>query len=212
MMGQGNKAEMLIAVCAVITSVVALFIGWNQTQVMRGQQEAAVWPVVQLTHETDFNGDAVSYAIAVENAGVGPALIDSFTIVMPGQPASTDFYALVDYMVTRDVGQPYTAFRSLDGRVIRQGTTMNAIKASWEATDETSVALQRRLTQFVSGEEESAVVFVCYCSILEDCWVSSTLDGQTRPEPVNSCGDLNAASNKLQASYAPPKPMKAPNP
>ncbi len=212
MMGQGNKAEMLIAVCAVITSVVALFIGWSQTQVMRGQQQAEVWPMIQLTHETDFNGDSVSYAIAVENAGVGPALIDSFTITIPGQPATTDFYELVDYMVALDVGEPYTAFRSLDGRVIRQGTTINAIKASWDSTDESRAALQRRLTQFVSGEEESAVVFVCYCSILEDCWISSTLDDQKRPEPVKSCRALEATSNALLASYAPPKPVKATKP
>ena len=109
MMGQGNKAEMLIAVCAVMTSVVALFIAWYQTQVMRGQQEAQVWPMVQLTHETDFNGESVSYAIAVENAGVGPALIDSFAITMPGRPDTTDFYELVDYMVAEEVGEPYTA-------------------------------------------------------------------------------------------------------
>ena len=211
-MGNGNKAEMLIAVCAVITSVVALFIGWNQTKVMRGQQEAEVWPMVQLTHETDFNDSTVSYAIALENAGVGPALIDSFTIAMPGRRTTTDFYELVDYMVAGDLGEPYTAFRSLDGRVIRHGTEMNAIKASWDATDETRAALQQRLSQFISGEEESAVVFVCYCSILEDCWVSSTLDAQTRPEPVKSCTTLDTTSNALLASHAPPKPVKATNP
>ncbi|MEQ8301221.1 MAG: hypothetical protein RH945_11835 [Hyphomonas sp.] len=211
-MGNGNKAEMLIAVCAVITSVVALFIGWNQTKVMRGQQEAEVWPMVQLTHETDFNDNTVSYAIALENAGVGPALIDSFTIAMPGRQTTTDFYELVDYMVAGDLGEPYSAFRSLDGRVIRHGTEMNAIKASWDATDETRAALRQRLSQFISGEEESAVVFVCYCSILEDCWVSSTLEDQTRPEPVKSCAALDATSNALLASYAPPKPVKATNP
>ncbi|KCZ92786.1 hypothetical protein HJO_07522 [Hyphomonas johnsonii MHS-2] len=212
MMGQGNKAEMLIAVCAVITSVVALFIGWSQMRVMKGQQEAEVWPMVQLTHETDFNDETVSYAITVENAGVGPALIDSFVIAMPGQPTTTDFYELVDYMVGKDIGDPYTAFRSLEGRVVRHGTEMNAIKASWDSTDETRAALQRRLTQFVAGEEESAVVFICYCSILEDCWVSSTLDAQTRPEPVKSCTALDTTSNALLASHAPPKPVKATNP
>lgn len=38
-MGTGNKVEMLIAICAVLTSAIAVFIAWDQGRVMR----AAAW-------------------------------------------------------------------------------------------------------------------------------------------------------------------------
>ena len=33
-MGTGNKVEMVIAVCAVVTSALAVFIAWDQGRVM----------------------------------------------------------------------------------------------------------------------------------------------------------------------------------
>jgi len=47
-MGNGNKAEMLIAICAVLTSVIALFVAWDQGRVMRAQQHGSVYPVLQV--------------------------------------------------------------------------------------------------------------------------------------------------------------------
>ena len=41
-MGTGNKVEMLIAICAVLTSAIAVFIAWDQGRVMRAQQHGAV--------------------------------------------------------------------------------------------------------------------------------------------------------------------------
>ena len=40
-MGTGNKVEMLIAICAVLTSAIAVFIAWDQGRVMRAQQQGA---------------------------------------------------------------------------------------------------------------------------------------------------------------------------
>ena len=47
-MGTGNKVEMLIAICAVLTSAIAVFIAWDQGRVMRAQQHGAVYPVIQI--------------------------------------------------------------------------------------------------------------------------------------------------------------------
>ena len=200
-MGKGNRLEMVIAVCAVITSVVALIIGWDQARIMRLQQKADVWPMIQITHQTDYNDQHVSYAVQFENAGVGPALIDSHYIYIPGADGESGFLDLVDYAAPESFGQPQLGTSSLDGRVIRQGAILVPIQASWVATPETTSALQSRVDQFVSGDLEPAVVFSCYCSILEECWVSSTLEEQTRPAKVKSCTTLQRDARNLIAMY-----------
>tara|TARA_R110000823_G_scaffold166526_2_gene298572 strand:- start:187 stop:795 length:609 start_codon:yes stop_codon:yes gene_type:complete len=200
-MGNGNKAEMLIAICAVITSVVALFIGWDQARLMRLQQRADVWPILQITHQTDINSDMVSYAVEFRNAGVGPALIEAHYILIPGRRGSASFGELVDYSIPESFGAPFLATASIDGRVIRQGDFLLPISANWPATEETTAGLQERVKQFVSGELEPAVVFSCFCSILEECWISSTLQHQSRPKPVKSCSALERDAKDLLAEY-----------
>jgi hypothetical protein len=62
-MGQGNKAEMLIAICAVLTSVIALFVAWDQGRVMRAQQHGSVYPVVQMVGFVSRVPDHVSLGL-----------------------------------------------------------------------------------------------------------------------------------------------------
>ena len=200
-MGKGNRLELIIAVCAVITSVVALVIGWDQARIMRLQQRADIWPMVQVTHQTDYDDMSVSYAIQFDNAGVGPALIDSHYIYIPGADDDADFNALVDYAAGDKLGEPQTGSSSIDGRVIRQGAALVPIRADWPATRETTAMLQTRVAKFVSGELEPAVVFACYCSILEECWISSTLENQIRPKPVKSCSTLKRDARNLLVAF-----------
>jgi len=42
--GDGNKVEFLVAVCALIASAMAVFMAWDQSRVMRAQQHGAVFP------------------------------------------------------------------------------------------------------------------------------------------------------------------------
>ncbi len=85
-MGSGNKAEMLIAVCAVITSAIAVFIAWDQGRVMRAQQHGAVYPVVQVEGFVSSDQDFASMGIRLSNSGVGPALIERVSVLKGGEP------------------------------------------------------------------------------------------------------------------------------
>ena len=98
-MGNGSKAEMLIAVCAVISSIAAVYIAWDQARVMRSQEKADVWPILQTTHQTDVGENGNIYAFELRNAGVGPALIDNYLIRIPGEGDTQEFNKLVDYLM-----------------------------------------------------------------------------------------------------------------
>lgn len=202
-MGNGSKAEMLIAICAVISSIAAVYIAWDQGRVMRSQEKADVWPMIQLTHQTSTERGETSYTLDVHNAGVGPALIDNYTIMVPGEGWTKDFKSMVRYLMPETIGEPGWANTSLDGRVLRQGNGVIAISGIWEPSEERASAMQARIEEYVAGERAPAEVFICYCSILEDCWVSTTLASHPRPIPVNTCGDLKKVADKLMPITTP---------
>lgn len=197
----GSRIEMIVAICAALTSVVALFIGWDQARIMRLQQRADVWPMVQVTHVTDANSQAVSYSILLENAGVGPAMIERHAILIPGKETTEDFYKLVEYIAPEALGPGEEGYSSIDGRVVRQGHSVSPITARWPSTPEANEIMQARVAEFVSGDVRPAHVFVCYCSILKECWISSTLEHQLRPHDVKSCQKLNAELLNIVAMY-----------
>ena len=76
-MGDGNKVEFLVAVCALITSIMADYMAWDQGRVMRAQQHGAVFPVLQVDGFAEDDGRSTSIGINVRNSGVGPALVES---------------------------------------------------------------------------------------------------------------------------------------
>ena len=200
-MGKGNRLEMVIAVCAVITSVVALIIGWDQARIMRLQQKAEIWPIVQVTHLNDASEGVVTYSLELENAGVGPALIESHVILIPDAPATEDFDEMLAYLAPEMSDDVAKGSLAIDSRVIRQGTSVRPIHAAWDATDENMAAMERMVDDFVSGAREAPGVFVCYCSILDECWVSSTLSEQVRPAKVKTCTTLQRDARNLIAMY-----------
>lgn len=191
-MGNGNKVEFIVAVCALVTSVVAVYIAWDQARVMRTQQRADVWPVVQLSHNTDVRGERFIYELTVENAGVGPALLEGYQLAIPGAPEGglAEFMA---YLLPAEFSPPGPhTYNSVNGRVMRQGTALAMIGGSWEASSARQAAFDARLSAYIGGERAPPVVRLCYCSILEDCWIASSEAGETRPQAVRDCSDYSA--------------------
>lgn len=200
-MGKGNRAEMLIAICAVISSIAAVYIAWDQARVMRSQEKADVWPILQLQHNTSSVDGAAIYEFDVQNAGVGPALIEDYLIRIPGQSDTQSFEDMVRYFITDELEATYDlpvySNQSLPGRVIRQGDKVRVIGAVWAPQDGLEADFFAAVASLVSGERSPAEVFVCYCSILEDCWVSTSASHALRPVEVDSCAVLPEIADQL---------------
>ncbi|MAI91165.1 hypothetical protein [Ponticaulis sp.] len=200
-MGKGNKAEMLIAICAVISSIAAVYIAWDQARVMRSQEKADVWPIVQLLHHTGYDHGGFQYRFGLENAGVGPALIQGYIIHLPGEENTTSFRDMVSYFVGEEImdnfSEPNWADQSVRSRVMRQGTQMNAIEVEWQAEEGLQDVVEAHVSPFIRGERPPAEVFVCYCSILDDCWVATTLQSNPTPTEVRSCEALPGVMDQL---------------
>lgn len=190
-MGNGNKAEMLIAVCAVITSVVALYIAWDQARVMRLQQKADVWPLLQIDQINSVENGNLVYRMRIENAGVGPAFLERYVIAIPEEKQTTELSRFYNYMVPEGLDAPTISNASIVGRVMRDGRAISPFSLTWPYSEDSNQLFQDRIGEILRGERDPAILFVCYCSILDDCWVTSS-ENVGRPSEVESCKSLPA--------------------
>lgn len=204
-MGKGNKVEFFVAICALVSSIIAVFVAWDQAKIMRLQQRAEVWPLLQIEQVTDADGETLSYALSIENAGVGPALIERYVVAIPGgDPAiSEDLVAFSSYMMAPEMGAGRRNSRSLDDRVLRQGDGVDVFRIFWPQTDERLALMLERVDLFTTRQAAPAVVFICYCSILEECWVESS-ESDSRPREVRQCNGMEGFAHEYLRDAAPP--------
>ncbi|MGB3627459.1 MAG: hypothetical protein WA989_16635 [Henriciella sp.] len=179
-MGNGNKAEMLIAVCAVLTSAIAVFIAWDQGRVMRAQQHGAVYPVVQVEGFVSSTAEQASMGIRISNSGVGPALIERVSLLENGEPLDS----LAPYVDRFPPGYSHS-WSSVIGRAVAPGDDVEPLRADWSRDEVTGAQLNAVATEWSQLDME-----VCYCSVFERCWITRSLDmgtGMTRAERVERC-------------------------
>ena len=179
-MGNGNKAEMLIAICAVITSAIAVFIAWDQGRVMRAQQHGAVFPVVQIEGFVSETPSTSAMGIRLTNSGVGPALIERVEMLKDGEIVED----LTPYADTFPPGYQQS-WSSLIGRAVAPGDTIMPLRVDWPRGQ---VTLAQRNAAAAAWSELD--VEICYCSVFDRCWTARGLGmgvSMSRAEPVKRC-------------------------
>ncbi|MEM6901447.1 MAG: hypothetical protein AAF583_16975 [Pseudomonadota bacterium] len=179
-MGSGNKVEMLIAVCALISSAAAVFIAWDQGRVMRAQQHGEVFPILQID---GFNFNTPTYStlgFLVRNSGVGPAIIESVELEIDGQIVDSTNNPLNTLPPNYDITTV-----PLTGRALAPGEEVTPVDLRWARDD---VPLEQ-IFQFARATQEWKMK-ICYCSVFTRCW-QTTGFGSARAEPVSSCRRSN---------------------
>lgn len=176
--------ETVASVCAIITSIIALFVAWDQSVVMRAQQHASVLPIVN-SDVTINQSEAQNYIeFVVKNVGVGPAMIRDTKLFINEQPIE-QFATFQELLFVGSMNKAISInFASFNG-VLGAGESRNALKMWWprsEISDADFVAMAER---FVATDIHIAVE-QCYCSVFEKCFVSKSSD-TLGPVAVQHC-------------------------
>lgn len=157
--------EMITAISAVFIGLCAIGVSLYETALIRQAQKGSVWPA--LGGGYSYNQDGFSYLL--ENAGVGPAIIEYIVLTIDGEPLQTwDQYFeklginVNNYLVTQASGRIVSPQSKLDILFIPpQGSV-----------------------DLVAAEQSRVNVEICYCSVYEDCWIVTMKE---RAEEVSGC-------------------------
>lgn len=175
--------QTLLSLAGVFTGAVALYAALNESQAVRQQTAASVWPYVQMmTHDTD-DGESAHFALFFENVGVGPARMQAVQFILDGEAISdwdTATARLLDSpaKVGVDFGRS-----SISRRVIAPGESIAAFQ-----TSNRPLALRM---QAAVNEGRAGLVY-CYCSIFDDCWLNqswSNANEEGSTQPIEACPD-----------------------
>jgi len=138
---------------------------------MREEQSASVWP--RLVIGSGYTpGQNVEFG--VRNAGIGPAVIKSVTASVDGHP----------------VAHWGDAFEAMIGERSWSGSMTSVSRGLIVPAGEKVTAFQLRNGAFVDRlvKQLDRLRFdVCYCSVYDRCWRTSSQGSEIDPTPVRTC-------------------------
>lgn len=187
--------QLIPAVVGIFIATLALYAALNESDAVRKQQQAAVWPHMQVDLTNITTNDTTGIIIGVSNRGIGPARVRSANILLDGeqmvswqelflelQPEASGFFPRNDSRVGHTVLVP--------------GSNVEVVKVSTEFFDLYDIA---SLDGISTPEETASLVLslreafredrvemqLCYCSVFDDCWLVSSANRD--PQPMETC-------------------------
>lgn len=166
--------DILLGVCAMVVSVVSLFVALHHGETMEKMVEASTWPYVDFSR-SQADADAHPRAdLVVTNSGVGPARLETLEIFHKGRPIASQ-EALIQAVVGRT--DQVTIVKSVaTDRVLPAGGKIAFLSAVPDGSPGFSTL--RSGLRDISAR-------VCFCSVLDACWLRDSR--QPKPEKVKAC-------------------------
>ncbi len=173
--------DLLVAISAVVISVVSLFVAQRADRTQERLLAASTWPYVEFG-TSDILDNRVLIALSLRNAGVGPARIRWMTIEDNGKAAADNRDLLRECCGFTFAPHPKTITvisNTVTHTVLVPHETVNFLTVT--PTAQNAIAFQK-----LNRERNNLHVRVCYCSVLDECWL---LDSTSNDDPhiVENC-------------------------
>jgi hypothetical protein len=153
----GRDWDAYAAVIASLVGLLALAISGYTAYVQRQQTQAQVWPKVALGNSN------MLLKLYAYNWGVGPARLTAVRVTVDDKPMGnwSDVVRAFGYGEDSRI-----VFSSLSERVMPAGMELEF------ATPRNDEPSRKMFRDVIESDTHAFGVTVCYCSVLDDCWVA----------------------------------------
>ena len=179
------RTQDVASYAAVLVAIVALYVGWEQARIIRNQQHADVYPVVEINTQyvTSELEDGKTYRVLkldLFNAGVGPAFIESahWSIGKNVIEHPSDIVRSLPQGLS-PVGQYQGQFENL---ILAPGNREKVWEVAFPNDQESNALAAIFMQDFWAMDLQ-----VCYCSLYERCWVTAYNAESPRPVQIEAC-------------------------
>ena len=167
-----NVLDLTIAGSAILISCVSLFIATQQSRTMERTLAASSWPLLQFASGNTKDNGQLSINMAIENEGVGPAIVRRIRMVYGGKEYDNPYALLRDccnYVVTSadptKLGAGTALTQPVEGKVIKGGDKITFFQMDL-------VPSNAETWRKLDAARFKMTFDTCYCSVLGECWQS----------------------------------------
>ncbi len=187
--------QLIPAVVGIFIATLALYAALNESDAVRKQQQATVWPHIQVDRTNTTTTENVGITIRVSNRGIGPAKVRAANVLLDGehltgwndlfgklQPEATRVFPRTDSRMGESVLVPGVDVVIIDlNTQIYTEFDLESMEevASRQETEDLVLAFREALNADRIETE------LCYCSVFDDCWYVSSINRD--PSPVRNC-------------------------
>jgi hypothetical protein len=165
--------DRIVSGSAMFVALSSLAIALYEVRMMREHDRLSVWPYVSA-----FNSDSGGvYSFNVRNAGLGPALMRSFELVVDGKPRKSWGEAVELFGVDLH-GTPSSYSHIGKGVVLLPGANLRLLEIGAGAAGQA----------FHRAAQSRMHTRICYCSLYEQCWLLDEAKAD-EPQPVDRCAE-----------------------
>ena len=154
-----KKPEMIVALSALLISVVTTMVGVYSAHIDRAYARASVWPRLEIFRS--YGNESFSYGVS--NNGTGPAIIKYAAVTYQSKPIKSWY----------DIPKiPHFTQSHIGNRILSAENTIQPLV--YNGTEN---------KHFLTIDKDIKIS-LCYCSIYDQCWLT---DRENNPLPVDEC-------------------------
>lgn len=170
--------QTVIGLAGVFIGLVALYAALQESEAVRRQTAAAVWPIVSFMTIDGVSDDESYFAFRLTNAGVGPARLIAWRMEIAGERVRD--WEEVARAAGGTLG-PDTQRRGVVSLVMRPGEEIDIFATRDPVLVSGLVA---------AAQDSASTLEYCYCSIFDECWFVDARSEAPGPEAVDACPDF----------------------
>jgi hypothetical protein len=177
--------DLALALSAMFVSVVSLVVAVRHGQAMDRLVAANSWPFLTYATDNEGSGGRRLITLKVENAGVGPARLQTFEVWWQGQPVAS-----ADELLTRCcMLQSRTPLALADVRALNLTVGIVAPAVLRAGAEQNILTLERTETNADIWDRLDTArlnlnMRVCYCSVFDECWISNLMETNSKEVAV----------------------------
>jgi len=187
---RSDRLNLVVATCAIAISLASFYVAYLQADAEEKQVKASTWPFLQLSSSNyDVTSEKEAISLRIENAGVGPAMMHGFSMSYKDTVSQNAYDILAACCLPEGETKRWlTASESREqaGFIVTSSTSRRIIPVQDEVTVVSFEKTEKNLNFWnrVNNERWRVKARSCYCSLLEDCYLTNF---EADPLPVKQC-------------------------
>ncbi len=158
------NTDKIVSISAIFISALTLYVTFEQFKISRAQQRLSVLPYLSMGN---YNTGGPNYKLVVKNDGIGPAFIESVTMIYKGKKFETDLINFLheQFPAELDSIPNLTHSNIYQGLLIPAGQTIEHL-----AIDNSQTSADKLLRLFGKLDAEGIEFEIVYSSIYKEKW------------------------------------------